>query len=66
MIFKYARDYIAALMSVRPSVRPSEITLNPEKKKVLFFHKKSEKIFFLNFGSRSLLLELEPLENFIN
>ncbi len=45
MIFKYARDYIAAVMSVRPS----EITLNPEKKKVVFFHKKSEKVFFFKF-----------------
>ncbi len=46
MIFKYARDFVAALMSVRTS----EITLTLEKKKVQFFHRKSVKIFFMEFS----------------
>ena len=63
LIFKYARDYIAAVMSVRPS----EIK---KKKKVVFFcnlkKKYNLKKILKKFGSRSFFMELEPLKNFIN
>jgi hypothetical protein len=64
MIFKYARDYIAAVMSVCPSVRPSEITLNPLKKKSSFFHKKSEKIFFMKYSVKVITVGARDSKKF--